>query len=138
MQKLKICDGCDKERVIWKRHLRKGYCRICWDRLKPELLSAEPKPTVVRQPLARVSDKRAKEERIYSAKRIIFLSEHSLCQIKLPGICTGQSTDVHHTYSGKDKASHYLDVPTWLALCRACHQWVTDHPKESRELGYLK
>jgi hypothetical protein len=140
--KKKLCSGCGEPKIIWKfdSETRNRYCQRCWASLKLELPNDKPKPTVARQPIARVSDKRAKEERIYAGKRIIFLNEHPNCEINLPGICTGKATDVHHTYFGKDRDKYYLIVETWKAGCRQCHNYIHDHmPAEvAIELGLKK
>lgn len=130
-QKLKICNKCQEPKVIFKNHEGNRYCQYCWARLKLELPNNKSKPTVVRQPIARVSAKKAKKDRIYNGKRIIFLLEHPNCEINLPGICTHKATDVHHTYSGSDRDKYYLDITTWKAGCRPCHNYV--HDKMSSE-----
>jgi hypothetical protein len=28
------------------------------------------------------------------------------------------------------------DETKFLAVCRACHDWIETHPKEAKELGY--
>ena len=45
------------------------------------------------------------------------------------------ATDIHHMagrYGG-----NYLNRDTWLPLCRNCHQWIGNHPKEAEKLGLL-
>ncbi len=64
-----------------------------------------------------------------------YLTKHPMCEINLPGTCKGQACDIHHTaYRGINT----LAQATWLAACRECHEWCHAHPKEARELGYLK
>lgn len=29
-----------------------------------------------------------------------------------------------------------LDKSKWLAVCRACHQWIETHPQEAVERGF--
>jgi len=138
-QKLKICDNCKKPSIIWKSSGTGGkkYCKQCSSNTgvaKP----SNTKPTARKSTIPPRSQKRTKEERLYSAKRIIFLQENPMCQAHLPGICTKHSTDVHHTYSGKDRDQFFLDEKTWMAICRACHNWIHANSAEARELGYLK
>lgn len=130
--KLKICDGCKKPKKIWKNHDGKKYCSSCWGRLKLELTN-EPKPTVARQSIARVSDKRSKEERIYAGKRVIFLAKNPTCQANLPGICVRRSCEVHHKKGRVGKL--YLDETFWLATCSECHKWIELHPIEAKAMG---
>lgn len=138
-QKLKICDNCKKPSIIWKSSGTGGkrYCKQCSSNTgvaKP----SNTKPTARQSPIPPRSQKRSKEERLYQAKRIIFLQENECCMIHLPGICTNKTTDIHHSYSGKDRQQYFLDESTWYATCRACHDWIHQHSKEARKLGYLK
>ena len=94
---------------------------------KPEKREKK-KPTRIKP----VSDKRSKESKIYSTLREVFLKD-KFCPI------TGEiATEVHHTYSGKDRDKYYLDVKTWIAVSRTGHTWIHDNSKEARELGFLK
>ena len=134
--KKKKCDGCGELSYIWKSSGTGGrkLCKQCsYDTGVAKLSNIKQQ-----KPIPPRSQKRSKEERLYSAKRIIFLQEHEVCMIHLPGICTNRTTDIHHTYSGKDRSKFFLDTSTWLASCRACHDWVHNNSKEARELGLLK
>jgi hypothetical protein len=46
------------------------------------------------------------------------------------------STEIHHTYCGKDRAKYYLDESTWIAVSRDGHNWIHDNPKEAREKDF--
>lgn len=63
---------------------------------------------------------------VYDKRRLAFLALHKFCQANLSG-CTGVSTDVHHLYSGKDRDKYYLQINTWKAVCRSCHNYIHDH-----------
>jgi hypothetical protein len=80
------------------------------------------------------SKKRIIEDAKYSVFRIEFLGkpENKICPITQK-----PTTEVHHKYSGKDRAKYFLDVSTWLAVSREGHNWIHDNPKQARELGYL-
>lgn len=98
--------------------------------------SPDPKPEKVEKkkpaPIKKVSAKRAIENKEYLTLRKVFL-EGKKCPI------TGEkATEVHHTYSGKDRAKYFLDIKTWLAVSRNGHLWIHTHPLEARQLGYLK
>jgi hypothetical protein len=69
----------------------------------------------------------------YSKKRIAFLALHHNCQAKLVG-CTSNATDVHHKIGRI--AESFLNIRTWLAVCRSCHKWIEENPKEAKELGF--
>ena len=42
--------------------------------------------------------------------------------------------DIHHK-AGRGR--FYLDVSTFMAVCRECHDYIHKWPKESREKGWL-
>jgi hypothetical protein len=133
--KLKTCDGCQKETVIWKNHEGFKYCKYCWSCQKAINSDSTQKPTDYKIP--QVSSKRKKKDAEYSKLRERFLTENPLCMVKVNG-CGHGATDVHHTRSGSDRDAFYLVQSTWLAVCRNCHQYVHEHPEESRIMGWLK
>jgi AMMECR1 domain-containing protein len=118
-KKLKICAGCKQEKVIWKSHGKEKYCRDCWYQMEP------PKKA------APISTKMKVTMDEYSKKRTAFLALHRTCEAKLVG-CTGASTEVHHK-AGRGK--NHNRMSTWLAVCRSCHEWITENSKEAIELG---
>lgn len=133
--KLKTCDSCGQERLIWKSSGTGGLklCKNCWSCHKSG--DTEQKPT--NSAIPRVSAKRAKKDAEYSKLRQRYLTENPLCVIKVAG-CANGATDVHHTRAGKDRDVYYLVQSTWLAVCRNCHDWVHSHPEEARTMGWLK
>jgi hypothetical protein len=88
-----------------------------------------------RTPLRRVSKKRAAANKIYLAKRKVFMASRRLCEAGLP-CCTKWPQDVHHA-SGRS-GTNMLDDTTWMAVCRACHSYIHNHPGASRSLGLIK
>ena len=133
--KLKVCDGCQKETVIWKNHEGFKYCKYCWSCQKAINSDSSQKPTDYKIP--QVSSKRKKKDAEYSKLRQRYLTENPLCMIKVKG-CTHFATDVHHTFNGANRDAFYLVQSTWMSLCRNCHDWVHNSPKEAREMGWLK
>ena len=131
--KLKECDGCHKETVIWKNHEGYRYCKLCWSCHNSKDNTQKPTKSAISQ----VSSKRKKKDQEYLKLRNRFLTDFSLCQIAVKG-CSINATDVHHTYAGANRDAFYLVQSTWLAVCRNCHDWIHAHPKESRAFGYLK
>lgn len=120
--KLKKCAGCDQMKHIWKSHGKEKYCKECWYTIdKPKSISP-------------VSKKRQVELDHYSKLRMVFLIAKPLCEAKLVGTCTGTSTDVHHK-SGRI-GDNYLNMSTWLSVCRNCHQWIEEHPEDAKKLGF--
>lgn len=84
--------------------------------------------------IPKFSKKREIENATYSALRIEFLSkpENRICPItKEP------TTEIHHKWSGKDRAKYFLDTSTWLAISREGHIWIHENSKEARENGFL-
>jgi hypothetical protein len=131
--KKKMCSGCNTEQYIWKNFQGGKYCKDCWSCHKSKDMSQKPK-LASSSKLKQKSDKQKAIDKAYSLMRKEYLTKHPMCQIKLPG-CTGQATDIHHT---EYRGIKTLAQATWLASCRACHDWVHKNPKEARELGYLK
>lgn len=86
--------------------------------------------------LSPVSEKRKRENLLYLAKRKAFLRANPLCRAVIDEVfCGKKATDVHHKFGRTGGA--YLDELTWLALCRDCHRWIHENPKEARGLGLL-
>ena len=128
----KLCDGpCGGLKFIWKNSGGKRYCRQCWS---AHSVTTTPKPTVRQKRLPPRFPKRIIEDKLYSTERRIFLDEHPMCEAHLPGICTKYSTDVHHKMGRIGEL--LLMIIHWLAVCRACHDWIENHPEEAREKGF--
>lgn len=70
----------------------------------------------------------------YKKLRIKFLSD-KMCQAKIYN-CSLKAHDVHHM-SGR-VGDNMLDTSNWLAVCRSCHTWIENNPKEAKELGFSK
>ena len=133
IQKKKICFSCQTEQFIWKRHEGNPICKKCWSTHKSKNIL---KPTV-RKEIPRVSKKKAKQDIEYLKLRLEFLNKNNLCQVRFPG-CTNFATDVHHVKGGEERSTTYLDVSTYMAVCRTCHSRIHLKSEEARELGYLK
>jgi hypothetical protein len=133
--KLKICDGCQKETIIWKNHEGFKYCKYCWSCQKAINNNSSQKPTDYKIPL--VSSKRKKKDQEYLKLRERYLTENHLCMVKVNG-CTNGATDVHHTFAGSNREAFYLVQSTWKAVCRNCHDWIHAHPTEARTMNWLK
>jgi hypothetical protein len=84
-----------------------------------------------RTPLKKVSKMRAEEMKVYKALRESYLKQYPTCEMcgKKP------ATDIHHRagrYGG-----NYLNVHTYAGLCRQCHQWCHDNPKQATQDGWI-
>jgi len=129
--KLKLCDGCGRKSRIWKNVDGKKLCKQC---SHTGVAKLSIKPTAKSKPIAPRSQKRSKEERLYSINRVVFLQENPMCQAHLPGICTGQATEVHHKAGRIGRL--LLDILHWLGVCHACHHWIENNRAEAMELGF--
>lgn len=86
--------------------------------------------------MRRVSQKRAKKLAEAKPFRDQYMADHPWCEIKLDG-CYGRSVDPHEILS-RARGGPLDDPDNLLALCRFCHDWVTTHPKEATERGWLR
>lgn len=68
----------------------------------------------------------------YIQLRTVFLKDHPLCEAKLDE-CTKVATEIHHM---KGRGKYLLDDSTFLATCRNCHNWLENHPKLAKLLGF--
>jgi hypothetical protein len=89
----------------------------------------KPRTKPIRKALKRVSKKRGKQNRKYSTMRRKFLSDNPVCEFP---DCDKEATDVHHA---KGRGINFLDVKTWKALCRECHQRIERRVNEAKQLG---
>lgn len=128
--KIKTCYKCKQPKPIWKNIVIEGetkskpFCKECSSLIKPY---KKPNP---------VSAKRKEENVIYSSERIKFLIENPICQLKIPGICTGASTTIQHLQGRIGNL--YLDKKNWKASCLSCNLFAADYSKEAIELGAAK
>ena len=99
-----------------------SYCNLC-DRV----LFEKKKPITK---IKKVSDKKALNDAIYKVLRDKFISENPICMV----FKNFPSTDVHHKKGKIGK--NYLDVSTFLAVCREAHRKIEDNPEWARENGY--
>ena len=62
------------------------------------------------------------------------LRERPVCEGQIDGVCTHWSVDIHEILA-RSAGGSILDEANLKALCRACHQWVGDHPLQALEMG---
>jgi len=83
-----------------------------------------------RSRLRQVSIKRRAELKEYTQLRKLYLRQNPACEI-----CDKRrSIEVNHKAGREGKK--LLDQTFWLAVCRTCHDWIHDNPKEAREKNY--
>lgn len=127
--KKKICNNCNTEQFIWKNDKGSRYCKNCWYKSKVE----DRKP-LIRKPINQKSKKMKIADQAYTILRKKFMENKPLCEAAL-NCCNGGASDVHHKAG---RGENHLKVDTWLSVCRACHTYIHENPKESRELGLLE
>lgn len=87
------------------------------------------------KPRSKKTERRYREERVPFVKKI--LSEKPVCER-----CEGRpSVDVHEKRTrGRTGGVHgddWLDEDNVAALCRPCHNWIDDNPKQAEKDGWL-
>lgn len=82
--------------------------------------------------MRKVSSKMSRINTKYSKLRRDFLNEYSMCHAKIYK-CSLYATDIHHK---KGRGKYHLDISTWMSVCRNCHNWIEEHPEDSKELGF--
>lgn len=80
--------------------------------------------------LRRVSKKRAKQLNEYKEIRKEYLLLNSRCER-----CYNQATEIHHKNGRSGKKLN--DTNFFMAICRECHTFIHENPKESRQRGWL-
>ncbi len=112
----KVCDEC------FGKHYARGKCARHYK--MPSQLN--PKPIArTTTPIAKVSKKREKLDKVYSVICIQFKKLRPYCEAKLPG-CQQTTSDVHHKFFGADRDKYYLDITTWCPVCPHCHHLIHD------------
>lgn len=78
----------------------------------------------------RKSEKRADQEEVYKALKKAYMLKEPFCER-----CARNATEIHHK-NGRN-GDRLNDINFFMSICRDCHKWVHNHPKEARENGYL-
>lgn len=133
-QKLKTCRarGCENKFTPSFSTLQ-AYCSSqCTYNEKKRKDSENPKSKPKTKRIPKKSEKRSKQEKVYSGKRIVFLMkpENKYCPV-FPSKLT---TEVHHK---KGRIGSLLtDDRYWLAVSREGHQYIENNPKEAKLKGW--
>jgi hypothetical protein len=83
----------------------------------------EKKEKKKQKPIKKLSEKRAKENKVYLELRKIFLAEKPYCEVRLPG-CTSLSSEIHHSEGRVGKL--LCDTKHFVSICRNCHRNLHD------------
>lgn len=123
MIKSKPCcvEGCDNPRFAKK--LCKWHQNLRVDR-KPVRKRAKA--------IKKVSDKRARQNQLYSVARRLFLEQHQNCAV----FTEKKATEIHHV-SGR-RGEKLLDTTDWLAVSREGHTWIHNNVEQATKKGWLK
>lgn len=114
------CKEC-KTKFIPTYFLQKTCSKEC----KYEYEKTEPKRTI-----KKVSDKRKTQEATYKLISKAFKLENPFCNV-----CGNLASDIHHK-NGRE-GDRLNDTRFFMSICRDCHTWLHEHPKVSRENGWL-
>lgn len=89
-----------------------------------------PAKQIKRQPIAKVSKKRAVQNREYYKVKLDFMIHHPKCQV-----ChIKYSKDIHHK---RGRIGDLLtDSNYFLAVCRSCHEKIETSPDWARKMGF--
>jgi hypothetical protein len=86
------------------------------------------------KPIKQKSKKRVKDQIVRVKLVLKMLEEHPRCGFP---DCFDEAVDVHEILT-RGRGGDFLDENNCVCLCRVCHRWVTDHPLEAEELGFVK
>ena len=95
-----------------------------------------------RSPLKRTGKLRPRSKKTevkYKERRKIvseLLSTRTKCEAGIKGVCSNRSVDVHEVRT-RGRGGSILNVDNLRCVCRPCHTWITEHPKESHQLGLV-
>lgn len=81
--------------------------------------------------IPKFSKKRIKELAEYRIKRDKYMKDNLICEFKG---CKRLGNDLHHKAK---RGKNLCDETTFMSVCRNHHNWIHEHPIESKELGYL-
>ena len=76
-----------------------------------------------------------KREAIYRKRRPLveqLLAERPICE----RCGMNPSTEIHEVVT-RARGGSILDRANCRALCRGCHRWITEHPKQAHEEGLM-
>lgn len=124
------CLDCGREtRLIAKR------CNLCYWKFRNAVKQkGEPRIFKPRKPVKPMSNTQRQRIAKYSLVRAEYLSEREICEAKIPGVCTGRATEIHH------RAGRVVDLLTdksnFLAVCRECHNKIEARPEWAKEMGF--
>lgn len=85
-----------------------------------------------RKPINQVSAKREIINEEYFKLVEQFKHDNPYCAAKINSYCTKTTDDPHHS---KGRGKFFLDVTTWIPVCRSCHIFITNNPQIAMDKG---
>jgi len=60
------------------------------------------------------------------------------CEVRIPGVCLGRAESMHHRQrEGVGPSLDFNLIHTCGDGCRGCHGWITEHPDDAWEKGWI-
>lgn len=83
-----------------------------------------------------MSRKRRREQAERRKAMLAAFGSDPLCRAQLKG-CDVRASDGHEL-KRRSQGGDPTDPAHVIPLCRPCHRWVTEHPREARALGLTR
>lgn len=133
------CSDCSRETALISRRCKYCYWKHREMVKRQDKERKEAEREIVESPeeqkvyiIPKQSDKRKKQNTLYLKKRRIFMEQNTKCQAGLKG-CTIEATELHHKKGRMNELIH--DERYFLAVCRSCHEKITEHSRMAIEKG---
>lgn len=122
--KLKVCDVCGKEKILWKSI--PPTCKGCYYKHTHSYALTNGKKVKVYK-IRPISETRAKQLAEYRIVRDKYLKEHPICEY--PG-CNKTNITLHHK-KGRIRAL-LCDIKHFCSLCHEHHRFVEENPLQAK------
>ena len=127
-------NSCIKKKNCWVcgelfvpfRTFDKTCSYECAKRYEESKVKKPKKPARIKP----ISNKRQDQLKIYKRMRKRYLEKTPKCER-----CGSPATEIHHKAGRTNDLLN--DVQHFMAICRKCHRWVHDNPKDARENNWL-
>lgn len=96
-----------------------------------ERLEDRARKELSKKPIAKVSAKRMEESKEYEQIKKKLRKKLQRCQIAIANVCTGGPLEAHHPIGRSGSAFKKV-----IMCCRACHNYVHDHPSFAKRFGF--
>ncbi len=126
-KKIGMCIGCGNVTYLTAKR-----CNNCYWPYRNKVNAEKPRKQQKNSVIPQKSDNQLQRDIAYAKARKAWMPFHPICEAKLDK-CTGIAIEVHHRAGRSGRA--LLDTENWLAVCRNCHQWITEHSAESIKMG---